>query len=150
MALADAEELHQKIQRLRDRSATLEEALRTLQAAVSDDPHPLLQNDSDSPSSTAVDHSSSSSSPADGPRLSSEEERILDAFGESLVNLLSLYAQVLLGTLTLGLRGESRFYGQTSRSEVCLQVFICLLSNSNLVFLVLDPCKFYGPCCISR
>ena len=24
-----------------------------------------------------------------------------------------------LGTLTLGLRGESRFFGQTSRSEVC-------------------------------
>lgn len=83
MALADAEELHQKIERLRNRSAALEDALRSLQAAVSDDPHPLLQNDSESPSHASGDHSTSSSSgsPADGPGLSQEEERILDAFG---------------------------------------------------------------------
>ena len=88
MALADAEELHQKIERLRNRSAALEDALRALQAAVSDDPHPLLQSDSDSPSSAmTVDQSSSGSSPATGPGLSSEEERILDAFGNIFARL---------------------------------------------------------------
>ena len=48
LALADAEELHKKIERLRDRCAKLEDGLRTLQAAVTDEPHPLLREDSSS------------------------------------------------------------------------------------------------------
>ncbi|PCH34306.1 hypothetical protein WOLCODRAFT_95215 [Wolfiporia cocos MD-104 SS10] len=98
LALADAEELHKKIERLRERSAALEEALRTLQAAVSDEPHPLLRENA-----MAVGSSERASGPSisAGPLLSRDDEDILDAFG----------------TLTLGLRGESRFFGQTSRSE---------------------------------
>ncbi|KAH9837369.1 fungal-specific transcription factor domain-containing protein [Rhodofomes roseus] len=98
LALADAEELHKKIERLRDRCGKLEYALRTLQAAVSDEPHPLLREESsmDVPPSVG----SSGSSPG-GPLLTQEDEEILDAFG----------------TLTLGIRGEARFFGQTSRSE---------------------------------
>ncbi|OBZ79070.1 putative transcriptional regulatory protein C1F7.11c [Grifola frondosa] len=45
LALADAEELHKKIEQLRSRSTALEDALRSLQAAVSDEPHALLQDD---------------------------------------------------------------------------------------------------------
>ncbi|KZT08809.1 uncharacterized protein LAESUDRAFT_648494 [Laetiporus sulphureus 93-53] len=101
LALADAEELQKKIERLRNRSTALEEALRTLQAAVSDEPHPLLQESS---IQAGPAECSPSRGVPDGPLLSREDEEILDAFG----------------TLTLGLRGESRFFGQTARSEVCL------------------------------
>lgn len=98
LAFADAEELHKKIDRLRKRVTSLEDALRVLQSAVSDDPHPLLVED-------MMDDNTGTqrkSSPLTGPPLSREDEEFLDAFG----------------TLTLGLRGESRFFGQTSRSEV--------------------------------
>ncbi|KAI0828999.1 fungal-specific transcription factor domain-containing protein [Trametes gibbosa] len=104
-AVADVEDLKKKIEQLKSRSAALENALRTIQAAVSDEPHPLLReaengtgggsNSSDSPASQT------NGSPVDGPVLSADEEDVLDAFG----------------TLTLGLRGETRFFGQTSRSE---------------------------------
>ncbi|KAH8099453.1 fungal-specific transcription factor domain-containing protein [Cristinia sonorae] len=98
LAFADAEELHKKIDRLRKRVSSLEDALRTLQSAVSDDPHPLLQQED---AMDDRDGSRHKGSPITGPPLSREDEEFLDAFG----------------TLTLGLRGESRFFGQTSRSE---------------------------------
>ncbi|OCH95704.1 hypothetical protein OBBRIDRAFT_830653 [Obba rivulosa] len=100
LAFADADELNKKIERLRNRSTQLEDALRKLQAAVSDDPHPLLQDDSSSPSGSSPEISANGASP-DGPGLTQDDEQFLDAFG----------------TLTLGLRGEARFFGQTSRSE---------------------------------
>ncbi|KAI0789552.1 fungal-specific transcription factor domain-containing protein [Abortiporus biennis] len=98
-ALADVEELHRKIERLRNRVHTLEDALRVIQSHISDDPHPLLQDD-------MVEDKSSRNKcpPAFGQPLTREDEEFLDAFG----------------TLTLGLRGESRFFGQTSRSEYLL------------------------------
>ncbi|CAL1694716.1 unnamed protein product [Somion occarium] len=96
LALADADELHKKVERLRNRVTTLEDALRKLQAAVSDDPHPLLQEGAADPKDDTMRQAA-----ACGPSLSPEDEEFLDAFG----------------TLTLGLRGESRFFGQTSRSE---------------------------------
>ncbi|KZT73240.1 hypothetical protein DAEQUDRAFT_662513, partial [Daedalea quercina L-15889] len=98
LALADAEELHKKIERLRERCTKLEDALRTLQAAITDEPHPLLRDESTM--DTTPSAGSSGSSPS-GPLLTEEDEEILDAFG----------------TLTLGIRGEARFFGQTSRSE---------------------------------
>ncbi|KAI0652601.1 fungal-specific transcription factor domain-containing protein [Trametes meyenii] len=107
-AVADVEDLKKKIAQLEGRSKTLEDALRTIQSAVSDEPHPLLQ-EGESTNGAATTGSSSESSPAshnhfsppEVPTLTPDEEDILDAFG----------------TLTLGLRGETRFFGQTSRSE---------------------------------
>lgn len=107
LALADAEELHKKVERLRARSAALEDALRTLQAAVSDEPHPLLLEDS----MQITERQNGSST--EGPLLSREEEEVLDAFG----------------TLTLGLRGESRFFGQTARSEYLIHAPTRLLAT---------------------
>ncbi|KAI0756451.1 hypothetical protein C8Q80DRAFT_1128643 [Daedaleopsis nitida] len=101
-AVADVEDLKKQIDQLQSRSNALETALKTLQAAVSDEPHPLLTDNpdlhmlaccSDSPSADTMSQESSS--------LSVDEEDALDAFG----------------TLTLGPRGETRFFGQTSRSE---------------------------------
>ncbi|KAI0370469.1 hypothetical protein BV20DRAFT_1052490 [Pilatotrama ljubarskyi] len=102
-AVADVEDLKKKIEALQNRSKALENALRTIQSAVSDEPHPLLQEgENGATSSSSGSPSSHFSPPTDVPVLSAdEEEDVLDAFG----------------TLTLGLRGESRFFGQTSRSE---------------------------------
>ncbi|KAI0095188.1 hypothetical protein BDY19DRAFT_1039110 [Irpex rosettiformis] len=99
LAFADAEELQKKVERLRGRVHELEDALRTLQSNISDNPHPLLTG---SPAVASVTNSpvppndSSSSAPP-----CKDDEEFIDAFG----------------TLTLGLRGESRFFGPTSRSE---------------------------------
>ncbi|TFK85568.1 hypothetical protein K466DRAFT_587982 [Polyporus arcularius HHB13444] len=106
-AVADVEDLKNKIEALTNRNKALETALRTLQAAVSDNPHPLLvENSEGSPSSSspAVDFTPPplDDSPSIEPSVPmQEEEDLLDAFG----------------TLTLGPRGETRFFGQTSRSE---------------------------------
>ncbi|KAI0354704.1 hypothetical protein OH77DRAFT_1425802 [Trametes cingulata] len=101
-AVADVEDLKKKIEQLQNRSNALENALRTIQAAVSDEPHPLLQEgENGATSSSSESPASHFSPPSDATTLSAEEEDVLDAFG----------------TLTLGLRGESRFFGQTSRSE---------------------------------
>ena len=35
---------------------------------------------------------------------------------------VQLYIERVAGTLTLGPRGETRFFGQTSRSEVCMLI----------------------------
>ena len=44
MILANTEELHDQIEALLDRVKLLEDALRTLQASVSTQPHPLLSD----------------------------------------------------------------------------------------------------------
>ncbi len=76
LALADADELHRKIERLRNRVSSLEDALRVLQATVTDDPHPLLVND-------MVEDGSQSRrrTPLNGPPPTREDEEFLDAFG---------------------------------------------------------------------
>lgn len=86
-AVADVEELKNKIEQLQTRSNALETALRTLQATVSDIPHPLLEDNAGPPgayfsSSPSVDTPSTNG----GSRLQvsiGEEEDVLDAFGTS-------------------------------------------------------------------
>ncbi|KAH9932118.1 uncharacterized protein BXZ73DRAFT_90043 [Epithele typhae] len=97
-AVADVEDLKKKIAELSTRSSQLENALRTIHAAISDEPHPLLI-DASAVNTSAATPPDSSNSNVDGPSLTSEEADVLDAFG----------------TLTLGPRGETRFFGQTSR-----------------------------------
>lgn len=85
-AVADVEDLKNKIDQLKGRSAALENALRTIQAAISDEPHPLLregENGAGSSGSAAESPSSShaNGSPGDIPALSADEEDVLDAFG---------------------------------------------------------------------
>ncbi|KAH9923227.1 uncharacterized protein B0H18DRAFT_1120494 [Fomitopsis serialis] len=107
LALADAEKLLKRIERLRERGNKLEDALRTLRAAVSDEPHPLLREES--AMDTSPSSGSSGTSPS-GPLLThdDEEPEILDT----------------LGTLTLGIRGEARFFSQTPRSEYLIHIRI--------------------------
>ncbi|KAH9854322.1 hypothetical protein C2E23DRAFT_726436 [Lenzites betulinus] len=97
-AAADAEQLKKRVQEL-------EEALRKLQGTVSDEPHALLGTDAvtDLPPRTDSPPTSSDtgSTPPRAEEDCDEDADVLDAFG----------------TLTLGTRGEARFFGQTSRSE---------------------------------
>jgi hypothetical protein len=70
MILSGTEELHERISQLQGRVRDLESALRTMQTAVSDDPHPLLDNNTlrlpplPPPSRTGSSPASSSSSPS--------------------------------------------------------------------------------------
>lgn len=68
---------------MRGRISALEDALRTLQASVVDEPHPLLLTDETASTGTrASPGSQSSSDPRSGPPLTREDEEFLDAFGE--------------------------------------------------------------------
>ena len=74
--MADVEELKKKIESLQSRSNALENALRTIQAAVTDEPHPLLT------------HPDAGTLPCENCHTTAEEttvpeieEEVLDAFG---------------------------------------------------------------------
>ncbi|KAJ7631664.1 fungal-specific transcription factor domain-containing protein [Mycena polygramma] len=114
LVLANTEELHNRIEHLCSRIRDLEDALRILQEAVSDRPHPLLRTDllhiksapsPEGPSSSGGSRNSSSTLASDeipnSAQSRTEDENFIDAFG----------------TLTIGLNGESSFLGQTARSE---------------------------------
>ncbi|KAH9932119.1 uncharacterized protein BXZ73DRAFT_90044 [Epithele typhae] len=100
-AAAEVEELREKVNQL-------EAALAIAQAQVSNKPHPLLidrysaaQTTADSPTGPGTTAGDSNSSSSPSAAQSQDEEDVIDAFG----------------TLTLGNRGEARFFGQTSRTE---------------------------------
>ncbi|KAI0778885.1 hypothetical protein BD413DRAFT_120973 [Trametes elegans] len=82
-AVADVEDLKKKIEQLQNRSKALENALQLIQAAVSDQPHPLLQEGAENGTANSPDSFSSHSagSPTDVPPLTAEEEDVLDSFG---------------------------------------------------------------------
>ena len=118
MILANTEELHEKIERLCTRIKDLESALQVLQASVSTQPHPLLREDllqlkvpfSD------VEHSRVAE-PA--PSLSEDEKVPLDSFGKSKTDCRrNCHLTKSLGTLSLGLFGETNFIGDTGRADV--------------------------------
>jgi len=116
MILSGTEELHERISQLQGRIRELETGLKTLQADVSDEPHPLLDNDtlrlptlgtpSQARSSPASGDSSSSKSsamsqpsvPEPLPMKSEEEEEEktpLDAFGRSSIVRYPFYQLIL-------------------------------------------------------
>jgi hypothetical protein len=106
MVLSGTEELHERISQLQGRIRELETGLRTMQEAVSNDPHPLLQNDTlrlppmppSQPNSSPSASSSSKSSAAvsqlsptqrtqpviNAPKIE-EEDNAIDAFGTFLL-----------------------------------------------------------------
>lgn len=78
MILSNTEELHEKIETLHARIRNLEEALRALQASVSTQPHPLLDDEyvlAPQRAGLIGQGSASQSRPRD------DEETLLDAFG---------------------------------------------------------------------
>ncbi|KAF8956467.1 hypothetical protein BDZ97DRAFT_1925478 [Flammula alnicola] len=122
LILANTEQLHERIDQMSARNRELEDALRKLQEAVSDQPHPLLetgvlriniqQGSSSGPSTSSSSKSPSTSRvsptthPPDPAEVKLEEDHnVIDTFG----------------TLVVGRRGESRFLGKTARPEYLAQ-----------------------------
>ncbi|TFK37395.1 fungal-specific transcription factor domain-containing protein [Crucibulum laeve] len=100
--LADTEQLHRKISDMSNRIRQLEDALAILQSTVSDQRHPLLEDEllKVKFGSEALDARAQQSS-------SSEEETTkgsIDAFG----------------TLTLGESGYTKYYGRSAGSETLM------------------------------
>ncbi|KAJ3840791.1 hypothetical protein EV361DRAFT_778988, partial [Lentinula raphanica] len=88
--------LHKKIQAMSERTKQLEDALSTLQASVSSEPHPLLAEARVTPKVEPR----STSLPND-----SRTSQVVDA----------------LGTLTLGKLGDARYLGRSAGSESLLE-----------------------------
>jgi len=97
--LADTEQLHRKIADMSHRIRQLEDALAIIQSTVSDERHPLLQDDllKIKFGPEAPDIHLESSAPDEQTRKQS-----IDA----------------LGTLTLGDSGEVKYFGRSAGSEV--------------------------------
>jgi hypothetical protein len=135
MILANTEELHDRIDAVSARNRELENALRTLQESLSDQPHPLLlEKDvlnlrinttplgtSSSTSSGASTSSSSKSpsasriSPAVQPSAASqvkleEEQNVLDAFGLQL-SFLPSYVMLIRSLKVLWWLDDARNQG---------------------------------------
>ncbi|TFK42263.1 hypothetical protein BDQ12DRAFT_710525 [Crucibulum laeve] len=126
MVLSGTEELHERIAYLCGRIRELENALRTMQEATTDDPHPLLRlelvhscPDKLSPSKSAsppTGTSSSGQSRSPQSSLRSPPQRVRD-----LTNQLKPEDENSVidafGTLTIGQYGVTSFIGKTARSE---------------------------------
>jgi len=103
--LANTEELHAKILEMSERIRQLENAVAA--SSVASEPHPLLREDLlliKVPIEFKNDLNSPPKEPSPDP-ASKDQERfptLLDAFG----------------TLKIGADGQSRFFGQTARTEV--------------------------------
>jgi hypothetical protein len=109
--LANTEELHEKIIQLQDRISSLENALATLQAAHSSQPHPLLREDLlelKAPLGTEL-------APSQAKRRRTEAtEPVEPEQGPEVLDAL--------GTLTIEGEGRSVFYGGTAGAEFLLKV----------------------------
>ena len=87
--LADTQELHDEIDRLRTRIRELEQALATLQAQTSQEPHPLLEQGFSFTIAAAHRPSAKSKSKLsenESPDESDEEDRLIDTFGSLALN----------------------------------------------------------------
>jgi hypothetical protein len=146
MILAGTEQLHDRIGQISARNRELENALRTLQEQVSDQPHPLLMNilrintiqgSLSTPSTSSSNKSSSTSqiSPTTHPPDPTEaklddEQNVIDAFGVRFVSWSSAGSdapRIAIGTLVVGRCGDSGFFGKTARADLLSQV--CLYST---------------------
>ncbi|ETW86659.1 hypothetical protein HETIRDRAFT_308468 [Heterobasidion irregulare TC 32-1] len=104
--LANTEELHAKIHVMTVRIRELEVGLAALQATISEEPHPLLKKERmlNQESSPAQSSGSSPQNPTDTAG-DADDEGIIEAFG----------------TLSIGVKGDTKFYGASARSEYILQ-----------------------------
>ncbi|KZP26800.1 hypothetical protein FIBSPDRAFT_1003224 [Athelia psychrophila] len=96
--LTDTDGLHQKISEMSQRIRQLEDALGLLQSSLSSEKHPLLREELLS-IKYGPEQRSAVSRPPEDPLAEPVE---------------------VFGTMTIGDRGESRYFGATAGSEVCL------------------------------
>ncbi|KAF9030945.1 hypothetical protein BDZ89DRAFT_1064266 [Hymenopellis radicata] len=98
--LADTSQLHNKISEMGQRIRQLEDALAIFQAGVSTEVHPLLREDL-----LAIKFG------PDATQTTETEKRTKD---------ISIDSIDALGTLTIGDRGEGRYFGRSAGSETLL------------------------------
>jgi hypothetical protein len=121
--LASTEELHQRNEQLGERVRELETALATLQASLSDKPHPLLSDDLlllKLPPGVAVNMAA-----VNGDALAKEEEEedIAEAFGTLHIceSCLALSFSLHWFPATSAIDGSGSFYGASATSELLMQ-----------------------------
>jgi hypothetical protein len=95
--LAATEHLHRRVAGLRGRIQQLENALSTLQAKYSSDPHPLLHEDL---------------------MRADAQDGDADTVNDEVMDNISREGLGAFGTLSIKEHGISRFFGQTGGSEV--------------------------------
>lgn len=101
LILANTEELHDEIERLRTRLREVEDESKSLRQRLEQQQGhspPSIDTAASTPALSSGSSSNNAQSPGTGK---TEEENLVDAFG----------------TLTVGPRGETKFYGPTARSE---------------------------------
>lgn len=98
--LTDTEELHRKISEMGERIRQLEDALALLQSSISPEKHILLQDELLSIKYGAEKR------PSVEPEPDDPLAETVDVFG----------------TLTIGGGGESRYFGASAGSEVCISI----------------------------
>ncbi|KAI9455936.1 hypothetical protein BJY52DRAFT_1121559, partial [Lactarius psammicola] len=107
--LANTEQLHAQIDRMTRRIHELENGLGSVYATVSKEKHPLLSGSSE-------DTSTQGSSSVDVPMFvapSLPVEADPSVYGDDVINCF--------GTLSIGTKGDSCFYGATARGEFLFQ-----------------------------
>jgi hypothetical protein len=109
--LADTEQLHRKIADMSNRIRRLEDALTILQATVSDERHPLLEDD-------LLKIKFGPEAP-EGRSCRTQEDQATKQQQQSID---------ALGTLALGNSGEVKYFGRSAGSEV-RRTFCPLIPN---------------------
>lgn len=113
--LADTDKLHRKISEMSNRIRQLEEALALLQAVVSGERHPLLQDE------------------LLKIKFGAEAPQAADAMSPKSEGSPHLSTIDGLGALTLGDSGEMKYYGRSAGSQVSLPSNrLCVLEISTL------------------
>ncbi|KAF9449972.1 hypothetical protein P691DRAFT_811321 [Macrolepiota fuliginosa MF-IS2] len=119
MILANTAELHDRIDHLTSRIRELEGALQSLQAQVSDQPHPLLQKDSFQAVPPLPSPSRPSSSSTDPPLTTPQASTTLSPVTPTFHSMDPDPSAVkdYCGTLSVSENGQSCFFGSTARLE---------------------------------
>lgn len=129
LILTDTDELYQKIYEMSQRIRQLEDGLALLQSGISPEKHPLLQDEL-----LSIKY---------GPkqRTSAEAESAEDPLADPVE---------AFGTLTIGDGGESRYFGASAGSEVCLTAIHLRMKLTLKLFATVRPCWHRYVACSNR
>lgn len=142
--LAATEHLHRKISTLGDRVRQLEDALSTLQAQHSSEPHPLLADGLVSPEERPGEDEDTKMRDETGGGESSKKGGVGQASssGSNAGEVIDAF-----GTLSIAQHGVARFFGPTGGSEVRVTIstpFPADLAAPSLESVVIKP-RFRKP-----
>lgn len=124
MVLANTEGLHDTIETLRGRVRELEDSLRNVTSASSNNPHSLHEEEIEvvhAKPPVAQEYDAFNKSAFAPSQIEEERANLINCFGklpvETLVNI-RITKTICSGTLRIGPCTQATFLGQTARSEV--------------------------------